>query len=68
MGYVPTCNDSRPCFGKYSIKDLPDKVLCNCLNAHAKYKDGECPFCKPEREVTNGKIYPYNKNYGRLAI
>jgi len=43
-------------------------VLCNCLNAHAKYKDGECPFCKPEREVTNGKIYPYNKNYGRLAI
>ena len=25
--------------------------------------DGECAFCKPEARKTNGKIYPYNKDY-----
>lgn len=28
-------------------------------------KDGQCPFCKPVRDVTNGKRYPLNNFYGK---
>ena len=25
--------------------------------------DGECPFCKPRRDMTNGKLYPAGRMY-----
>ena len=28
------------------------------------YADGECPFCKPERLVTDGVVYPDNPPVG----
>ena len=61
------CRDQRPCFSR-----VPGTRICNCLIG-ISYKDGECPFCKPEREVTNGRRYPYDptfcerKIYGRRA-
>lgn len=28
----------------------------------------DCPFCKPEREVTGGMQYPYNANYSERLL
>jgi hypothetical protein len=49
------CNDNRPCFGKG--RNLAGDVVCRVLCE--TYADGECPFCKPESDVTKGKKYPY---------
>lgn len=58
MGSIKAfCVDSRECFGK--IKDLNNKTRCDILR-ETYVKDGECPFCKPEREYTNGVFYPYD--------
>ena len=57
------CNDSRPCFGKERGARV---YMCNVLKeAAAPYKDGECPFCKPQAEYTNGRYYPIDKFYGQ---
>lgn len=53
---VVKCNDRRPCFGK---QFKPGE--CGVLNA--SYPDGECPFCKERREITDQKFYPYDVNY-----
>ena len=53
------CPDSRECFGK-----LGDEcVILQRDTTHRKpfyTDDKECPFCKPERDVTSGKRYFYN--------
>ena len=44
-----TCNEvTRKCFAN---KD----GVCTLLKAN--YPEGECPFCKPERHITDGKDY-----------
>lgn len=51
-GQRKRCHDPRPCFAR---------INGGCaLIGYDKpmYKDGECPFCKPDREVTNGVYYP----------
>ena len=50
------CHDKRKCFGKKH-----SGTKCGILRE--TYPDGECPFCKPRVEVTNGKVYPFNPNY-----
>ena len=44
------CNDCRRCFAKN------ERGMCRVLAE--TYNDSECPFCKPNRIVTNGRIYP----------
>lgn len=46
------CNDKRPCFARN--EDGKCKIL------KSSYNDKLCPFCKPEKDVTNGVKYPYN--------
>ena len=49
------CFDTRPCFAKN--KRSSGRCTCSILNA-SYINDGECPFCKPEQFVTDGKFYP----------
>lgn len=45
------CIDTRECFEKLSNK--------SCLALSITYEhDGECPFCKPDARITDGKYYP----------
>ena len=44
------CHDSRPCFGRN------DKGLCKVLAE--TYEGNRCPFCKPDRIETQGRLYP----------
>lgn len=51
------CVDSRPCFARKEHR---------CAILEKGYsKDGQCLFCKPSREYTNGKFYPFNPLYGQ---
>lgn len=47
------CYDNRRCFAK-------NGMYCTILNKG--YKDKPCPFCKPKRDVTDGKFYPVKEN------
>lgn len=53
------CNDKRKCFGRRGD-------YCGIL-VHTGYKNGACPFAKPEREVTDGKRYPYSPSYSQYG-
>ena len=48
----PDCYKHKPCFAR----GLTGK--CGCLSV--TYPGRACPFCKPKRDVTDGKVYPYN--------
>lgn len=50
------CYDKRPCFGRN------DSGRCRLLNN--VYLHDDCPFCKEHRDVTDGKVYPFNREYG----
>jgi len=52
------CNDSRDCFAK--IDGYKGKI---CTLLTKTYPKDTCPFCKADREVTNGKRYPYPAHY-----
>lgn len=48
--------DTRKCFAK--------GPNCGCSLLTSVYKhDGECPFCKPRRDMTDGKLYPAGRMY-----
>lgn len=56
------CPDTRDCFAKLG----GECVVLQKDSNHRKIfytEDGECPFCKPERDVTDGKRYSYNPVY-----
>ena len=53
------CKDKRPCFARQR-----GTRLCTALSEVYEGTGVMCPFCKPEKEVTNGKAYPYNKCMG----
>ena len=53
----PKCRDSRECFARQCGK-------CSILNETYK-EDGDCKFCKPYGNVTNGRIYPWDKDYSQ---
>ena len=60
---APDCIDSRPCFAiQYRRGGFR---VCGILMDKAYDYDGECPFCKPVRELTGDEEYPFNSNYGR---
>lgn len=50
------CPDSRECFAKKEGKCI---VLQRDFNRRKQFytKDGECPFCKPNRDISFGKKY-----------
>ena len=52
----PVCEDTRKCFGAMFHGGMR---FCRVLGSAYK-AGGECPFCKPERDITNGKQYLYN--------
>ena len=52
----PKCNESSICFAKKNGR-------CTLLTKTGK--KGTCKFCKPMREMTDGKIYPFNPAYGK---
>lgn len=58
------CNDSRYCFAKRN--DMKGHWFCEILKDN--YPDGVCPFCKPERDVTNGEWYPWDPTYKEPVI
>ena len=54
---LENCSDKRPCFARENGK-------CRVLKSddQGKFYDPvthPCPFCKPNRSVTNGKTYPH---------
>ena len=53
------CYEERPCFAK-------ERGRCALLKM--TYKDGACPFCKPDRDVTNGVYYPIEYNYAVKVV
>jgi len=50
------CPDSRGCFAKKNGRCI---VLQRDFNRRKQFytKDGECPFCKPDRDISFGKKY-----------
>lgn len=56
------CKEKGECFAR---QGLIVHGRCNILTSAQAYGYGTCPFQKPEREVTGGKIYPYDPYYGR---
>lgn len=50
------------CYTKGECFARSDKGRCSLLKTG--YPDGNCPFRKPDKEVTNGKRYPFDKDYG----
>jgi hypothetical protein len=60
MANTNPCTDmSRPCFAR-KHDYLVDEIICGCLT-HPTYEEGDCPFCKPKREWTKGRHYPYKE-------
>lgn len=47
------CADHRPCFARHT------NGLCEILEKSYLNESKPCPFCKPKREYTKGKYYPY---------
>jgi hypothetical protein len=54
------CPDSRECFAKKNGRCI---VLQRDSNRNKGFysKDGECPFCKPHRDITNGEVYYFEQ-------
>ena len=54
------CPDSRECFAKKNGRCI---VLQRDSNHGRGFysKDGECPFCKPHRDITNGQVYYFEQ-------
>ena len=50
-----TCKEANKCFAKRN-------GICTLLDT--PFPEGKsCTFCKPRRDVTKGKTYPYDPNY-----
>lgn len=77
MARYPRCTDERDCFARkngkceilrdgyqrdayYTASSLPFQVTQEQIERNnAK----PCPYCKPAKDVTNGKRYPYDNTY-----
>lgn len=55
----PYCKEQRDCFASVIFRGTRKCTVLNETYGH----DVECPFCKPKKDVTNGKTYPHNKKY-----
>lgn len=58
MGMGETCRDTRKCFAAIEKRGYR---MCSVLTE--TYFGNQCPFCKPERDVTDGKHYSYDVKY-----
>lgn len=69
MGARPKtpCDDSRKCFAQKPTK--MGFTECTILERGNEtpwpYDDGKCPFCKENREWTNGEYYRTDLSYGK---
>lgn len=54
----PICRDARYCFAESEYKN---QKRCQILTE--TYSGDQCPFCKPKKEETDGKKYPYDPFY-----
>lgn len=70
FGSIYDANGERRC--RILYKEDVVRTLKLEINGKNKYiaispgfykNSGECPFCKPVKEVTNGKKYPYDTHY-----
>lgn len=50
------CRDTRECFARNSVSECTILLKAPC-------NDGECRFCKPDKEVTKGRRYPLDKSH-----
>lgn len=50
----PKCRDSRECFARNRLDD------CTILKSTYS-REGACTFCKPDKEITNGRRYPHDE-------
>ena len=53
------CKDKRPCFARQR-----NTRICTALSELYEGTGRMCPFCKRDKEITNGVTYPYNKYIG----
>lgn len=53
------CTDKRPCFARQR-----GTRYCKALTELYDGTGRMCPFCKRDKEVTDGVRYPYNKYIG----
>ena len=52
---INSCNKDDICFAKR---------FGGCSILHTTYEKWQkCPFAKPTKEITNGKVYPYDPYY-----
>lgn len=49
------CPYKGACFGKDDLRNIC-RILDDCPDSDT------CPFQKPHDNITNGKVYPYNKS------
>ena len=56
------CVDSRPCFAKNKWTKVCG-ILTGDKEGNIGYTDGQCPFCKPRIDETNGVVYPFDPYY-----
>lgn len=59
------CYSKGDCFVKKI--NLHKEEVCTLLK-NPKYKTGECPFQKEQRDITNGTLYKFNPNYTRESL
>ena len=55
MFVFPFCYEPMRCFAQTSGEIKRCKILTKT------YKDKTCPFCKAERDYTNGVRYPFKE-------
>ena len=60
MGKYASCDQNCECFAKLK-KYICGFEMTKCtILSRTDFGDRECPFAKPEREVTNGIFYEYD--------
>lgn len=58
----PTCYERGKCFAQRFDPKNDDIKWCNLLQKG--YRMQKCPFRKPVAEITKGKRYPFDQEYG----
>lgn len=60
MSKLATCNEEVECFAKVKRYICGFELTkCSALS-RTDFWGKACPFAKPNREITNGKSYPFN--------
>lgn len=60
MRKYASCDQNCECFAKLKTYICGFEVTKCTILSRTDFGDRECPFAKPEKEVTNGIFYKYN--------